>query len=173
MQLFVCIKNKQNQIGIAECSFGSFHSDPFNHIHCFTDARSIQQLQRDVVDCNILFYYITRCSRNIGYNRFIVTGKRIEQGRFADIRAADDGCRDTFAQNLTFIGSFQQLINTCHNLTAFLFNKFCSQCFHIMLRVINVHFYMGQRFDQCMAQCLNALRQRTADLLQGNGERPV
>ncbi|MNN26153.1 hypothetical protein D3C81_1396530 [compost metagenome] len=154
MQLFICIKDKQDKISITEGSLGTFYTDFLNYIHRFPNTGGIQQLQRDIVDRYIFFYYITRCSRYIGHNRFVVTGKRIKQGGLADIRAADNSRRNAFAQNFSLIGRLQQLINTLHYLTAFLFNELSRKFFYIMFRIINIHFNVCQCLNKGMAQNL-------------------
>ncbi|MNL42731.1 hypothetical protein D3C87_1652040 [compost metagenome] len=155
MQFISSVQNEQNQICIAKRRFGAFDSYFLHHIHGFANPGGIQQFKRDIVNGYVLFYNITRCAGNIGYNRFVITGKRIEQRGFAYIGAADDGRRDAFAQYFSFICCFEQLVNPLHNLTAFVFNKFGSHGFHIMLRVINIHFDMSQHFSKGMAQLMN------------------
>ncbi|MNW62655.1 hypothetical protein D3C74_407990 [compost metagenome] len=157
MQLIGSVQNQQNQICIAKCSFGAFYSYFLHHIHGFANPSGIKQFKRDVVDSYVLFYNVTRCTGNIGYYRFVVTGKRVEQRGLAYVGAADNSCRDAFTQYFSFIRCFEQLVNPVHNFTAFILNKFSRQGFNIMLRIININLNMGQHFNKGVAQRMNPI----------------
>ena len=82
--------DQQNDIGAREFGARAADAFAFDGVGRFAQAGRVDQRQHDAVDVDRFAHEIARRAGNLGDDRALARGERIQKARFAGVRAADD-----------------------------------------------------------------------------------
>ena len=173
-QPFVLVDQQKNQIGFGQGFAAAFDSDLFHDIIRFADARCVDQLQWNASDIHVFLDRIAGCAGDVGHDGFLFTQQAVQQTGFAYVRAADDGCLKTFAQDLPLLGGIQQVLDvSAHFNGAFLQELRRNFLDVIVFRVVDVHFDFSQGVQDDLTDIPDHAGQFAVQLMQGHIHRTI
>ena len=159
------IQHHDNKVSFFRISLGFFHTHAFHHIACFTDASRIHDFDGDAVNIQILFYSIPRCTGNIRNNSAVFFQEPVQQGRFANVRLADNNRLQTFTDNLASIRTFQQLFHFFQQFGRTFFHVAVGFVFNIIVRIINDRFNRRDHIQNFITHFANCRFQSAFQLI--------
>ena len=162
------IENYQHQIGIRQSFDGFPNADRFRFVERLTNARRIDELNRNATDGHGFAHQVPRSARSCRNDGTFALDQPIEQTRLADIRPADDGKRQSLMNDFSVGEAGGKLLQwQTHRRNALEDDRVLHNR-HVVLGEVDSSLEHGDQFDQFLFDRLQSPGKRAFELLRGD-----
>ena len=170
---FAGVEDVEDEFGLGDALMTAANAFGLDGIGGLAEAGGVNENDGDAADVGGFLDGVTCGAGGGGDNGAVGTEQLVQEAGFSGIGASDNDCTNAMAENATFVGSGEQLVNGGEDILEAGEELGEGVGGDVFVGEIDVGLYVGEGLHEVVAQLGDALAETAGELLVGSGEGEV